>query len=380
MKLLLITLVSTLGYSGAFAQQTINASITHDGMQRDYILYVPAIYDGTTNVPLLFNFHGYTSNAQQQMFYGDFRPISDTANFIVAHPQGTLDNTGNTHFNVGWGGSTVDDVSFTSALLDTLISQYAIDNERVYSTGMSNGGYMSFRLACELSDRIAAVASVTGAMSPTTLNSCSPTHMTPIMQIHGTADGTVPYNGAAWSSSVADILDYWKTYNALNPAPFIESMPDIDGTDGSTVEREAYLDNNGCMIVTHFKIANGGHTWPGAPFDIGGTNYDIDASTEVWGFLSQFNINGVIGNCQSAGNNELDLDVYSIYPNPAKDIITVEGLNTEAQHVQLITLAGKVLLEVELDATNNTLNLSKIPAGNYLLTIGNTTISLSKLD
>jgi polyhydroxybutyrate depolymerase len=355
MKLLFITLVSCFGFS-AFAQQTINASITHDGLQRDYILYVPAVYDGTANVPLLFNFHGYSSNANQQLFYGDFRAIADTANFIIVHPQGTLDNTNTTHFNVGWGGSTVDDVGFTSALIDTLISQYAIDNERVYSTGMSNGGYMSFRLACELSDRIAAVASVTGAMSPTTLNSCSPTHMTPIMQIHGTADGTVPYNGAAWSSSVADILDYWKTYNALNPAPFIESMPDIDGTDGSTVEREAYLDNNGCMIVTHFKIANGGHTWPGAPFDIGGTNYDIDASTEVWGFL------------------------YSIYPNPAKDIITVEGLDAEAQYVQLITLAGKVLLEVELDATNNTLNLSKIPAGNYLLTIGNTTISLSKLD
>ena len=82
MKLLLIILFSAFGLN-LFSQQTINASITHGGLQRDYILYLPAAYDGLTDVPLLFNFHGYTSNATQQMFYGDFRSIADTANFII---------------------------------------------------------------------------------------------------------------------------------------------------------------------------------------------------------------------------------------------------------------------------------------------------------
>lgn len=378
MKLLLITLVSALGF-GAFAQQTINASITHDGMQRDYILYVPAIYDGTTNVPLLFNFHGYTSNANQQLFYGDFRPIADTANFIVVHPQGTLDNTGNTHFNVGWGGSSVDDFSFTSALLDTLISQYAIDADRVYSTGMSNGGYMSFNLACNLSDRIAAVGSVTGAMVSTTLSNCNASHTTPIIQIHGTNDATVPYNGSAWSAGIPDILNFWSTYNGCTPTPIIEAMTDTDPTDGSTVEKHSYYDNNGCTTVLHYKITGGGHTWPGAPIDIGGTNYDINGSVEVWKFVSQFNIFGVIGACESANVLALENTPYVVYPNPSKGELTVEGLGEELQDVELITLAGTVLVKTQLNTGISTLDLSAIPAGNYLLKVGSTMLSVSKV-
>ena len=378
MKLLLIILFSAFGLN-LFSQQTINASITHGGLQRDYILYLPAAYDGLTDVPLLFNFHGYTSNATQQMFYGDFRSIADTANFIIVHPEGTLDNSNTTHFNVGWGGSTVDDVGFTSALLDTLISQYSINQNRVYSTGMSNGGYMSFRLACELSERIAAVASVTGAMVPTTLNSCSPSHITPVMQIHGTNDLTVPYNGAVWSSSVPDILNYWKIYNSLNPTPFIEPILDVDPTDGSTVEREAYVDNNGCMIVTHFKINNGGHTWPGSPFDIGGTNYDIDASVEVWKFLSQFNIFGVINGCLSAGTNELETKRYSVYPNPSKNKLSITGLESEPTDVKLVSLTGGIVLELTLSKVNNSIDLSSLPEGNYLLKVGIENILVTKV-
>lgn len=375
MKLLLITLVTTLGFS-ALAQQTINASITHDGMQRDYILYVPAIYDGTTNVPLLFNFHGYTSNANQQLFYGDFRPIADTANFIVVHPQGTLDNTGNTHFNVGWGGSTVDDVSFTSALLDTLISQYAIDVERVYSTGMSNGGYMSFNLACNLSDRIAAVGSVTGAMVSTTLANCNASHTTPIIQIHGTNDATVPYNGSAWSGGIPDILDFWSTYNGCNPTPVIEAMPDTDPTDGSTVEKHSYYDNNGCTTVLHYKISGGGHTWPGAPIDIGGTNYDIDGSVEVWKFVSQFNIYGVIGTCESADLLALETTPYAVYPNPSIEIFTINGLSNVLTEAVLTTLDGKVVISKKVNDVNNTIDVSSLESGQYLLTIEASSLSI----
>jgi len=157
-----LTLLFSVLQMNAVAQQTISDSISHDGMTREYILYVPANYTGTEEVPLLFNFHGYTSNATEQMWYGDFRSIADTAGFIIIHPEGTEDGTGTTHFNVGWGGSTVDDVSFTEALIDSISAEYTINQDRIYSTGMSNGGFMSFKLACELSDRIAGIASVTG--------------------------------------------------------------------------------------------------------------------------------------------------------------------------------------------------------------------------
>ena len=151
----LLILVSFNAYT--HAQQTINGTIVHNGILRSYILYVPAIYSSSTAVPLLFNFHGYTSNASQQLVYGDFRPIADTANMIIVHPEGTLDVNGNTHFNVGWGGSAADDVGFTEALIDSISSTYSIDQSRIYAAGMSNGGFMSLLLACTLSERIAAV-------------------------------------------------------------------------------------------------------------------------------------------------------------------------------------------------------------------------------
>ena len=111
-----------------FAQQTIDGSIMHDGIQRDYILYIPAIYDGNTDVPLVLNFHGFGSNANEQMHYGDFRDIADTEGFLLVHPEGTLSN-GDQFWNVGFPGSTststIDDVGFTEALIDKLSTLYA---------------------------------------------------------------------------------------------------------------------------------------------------------------------------------------------------------------------------------------------------------------
>jgi len=241
------------------AQQTIEGSITHDDLEREYILYIPANYDGNEAVPLIFNFHGFTSNANEQMWYGDFRPIADTAGFLVVHPQGTLFN-GNTHWNVGGFtlGSTVDDVGFTSALIDSLADMYNIDLNRVYSTGMSNGGYMSFLLACQLGDKIAAVASVTGSMTPQTYDACDPIHPTPIMQIHGTADPVVPYNGQLWTKSITEVLSYWNDHNDCDDIPETIMVPDVNTNDGSTAEHIIYSGGKRKSTVEHFKIYGGG--------------------------------------------------------------------------------------------------------------------------
>ena len=289
-KLLLILLcVPLIGLS----QQTINGIITHGGLQRDYILYVPASYSSATAVPLVFNFHGYTSNANDQMWYGDFRAISDTAGFIIVHPMGTIDNTGATHWNVGWGGSTVDDIDFTEALMDDLIATYNIDNNRIYSTGMSNGGFMSYQLACELSDRIAAIASVTGSMSTNLINNCSPNHQMPVMEIHGTADAVVPY------SALPSIMDFWANFNNCNSAPIVTNVPDINIMDGCTAEHHIWENGDNGATVEHYKIIGGAHTWPGAIFPNGITNQDINASAKIWKFFSKYDINGLISTSTS---------------------------------------------------------------------------------
>ena len=277
-----------------FSQQTIYDSIFHDGVYRQYITYIPNSYNSTGNVPLLFNLHGRTSTAWQQMWYGDFRDIADTANFIVVHPQGLLDNTGVTHWNLGQ--STIDDIGFLNSLYSYIVSNYSINLDQVYSTGMSNGGYMSYYLACNMSDKIAAIASVTGAMGSFTQLNCNPTHPTPVMEIHGTADLTVPFN------DIVNGIEYWRDYNNCNLIADTIFIPDLVLADSSTVEH--IIHNNGDNGVTTelFKIHNGGHTWPGSNFSSGVTNHDINSCIEIWKFFSRYDINGLIGSSTSLEN------------------------------------------------------------------------------
>ncbi|MDG1477352.1 MAG: T9SS type A sorting domain-containing protein [Vicingaceae bacterium] len=352
--------------SFSFGQQTINGSITHGGIQRTYILYVPVSYSVTTAAPLVFNFHGLTSNATAQLFYGEFRPIADTAGFLIVAPQGTVNQQGDTYWNAGFGG-TVDDVGFTEALLDSISAAYNINQDRVYSTGMSNGGYMSYYLACNLSDRITAIASVTGAMTKGLPNTCNPDHPTPVMEIHGDADATVPYNGNFVSESVQTGLNYWVNYNNTNSTPIVTALPNLSTTDNSAVEHYVYSGGDSCVDVEHYKILSGGHTWPGAPVNTGSgnTNHDIEASLLIWEFFAKYDINGKI-NCVSTGINGLDKNEFklNIYPNPASDFLTIEweGIKNVSS-IRIKNILGKEILTINVKGQNqikiNTQELSK---------------------
>ncbi len=285
----------------AFAGETINGSIMHDGLEREYILYVPDSYSGSESVPLVLNFHGAGGTASGQMYAGDFRSIADTAGFLVVHPQGVLwDVYERPEWNVGgWTSpSTVDDVGFTEALIDALASEYNIDAARVYATGLSLGGHMSFLLACELGDKVAAIASVSGTMFSDALDECIPHRPIPILQIHGTDDSIVPYVGTGmlgWTTPIDEVLEFWVNYNNCNPVPAIEYLPDIAPNDGSTVEHHIYDDGDNGVTVEHYKVIGGGHAWPGSVTGfLPWTNQDIDASEEIWSFFSKFDINGRI--------------------------------------------------------------------------------------
>jgi len=334
------------------ARETIEGSITHDDLQRDYILYLPASYSGDLPVPLIFNFHGWGSNAADQMWYGDFRSVADTAGFLVIHPQGTVFD-GYTHWNVGgWTvGSPADDVGFTDALIDSLSAEYNIDPLRIYATGMSNGGFMSFLLACQLSDRIAAIASVTGSMTPETYEECTPQHPTPILQMHGTVDTVVPYNGTAWSEPVNDVLEYWAEYNNCNPIPEITALPDIDPDDGSTIEHMVFYDGDNGVVVEHYMIVGGGHTWPGNAFGGQGTNYDVDASVDIWNFFSRYDINGLIESEDAREAAEVlppGFDLAQNHPNPFNPTTTIEFTLPVQQEILLsvVNIQGQLIEEI----------------------------------
>ena len=373
MRFILVLLLFVVFTFSSFAQQTINASITHDGIQRNYILYIPEIYDGNTAVPLILNFHGFGSNAAQQMFYGDFRDIADTEGFLLVHPEGTT-FIGNQFWNVGFPGisSTIDDVGFTEALIDELATLYTIDLDRVYATGMSNGGFMSFLLACQLSEKIAAVASVTGSMTQDTFDDCNAQRPTPVLQIHGTEDDVVLYNGNTLSIPIADVISYWVDYNNCETTPTTTTFPDIDPSDGSTIEHSVYEDGDNGITTEHMKVIGGGHTWPGSVINTGGTNQDIDASMEIWLFFSRFDINGPLS------TDDFENNQVTIYPNPTQSKINLSLNYAKEVHYKLFSPLGKQLMTGTITSSNEEIDISHLPSNIYFLKVDNQVFKILK--
>ena len=273
---------------GADAQVTITDSFLVDGRYRSYRLYVPA-GDTFSARPLIINMHGLGSNAFQQQFYSGLMPIADTAGFLLVMPQGN--KARRAYWSVGFEGMTVvDDVRFLSALIDTISARYPVDAGRVYATGMSNGGYMAYMLALKLSHRIAAVASVTGSIVPGEVPRRGPAMAVPVLQIHGTADASVPYGGSDYGLPIDSLMQFWVRRNGCKPEPEMRALPDTNSTDGSTVEHYVWSGGKDGVRVELFKVKGGGHTWPGAPISIGVTNRDFSAAQEIWRFFRRYRL------------------------------------------------------------------------------------------
>ena len=269
----------------SYQTNTRKCSFTHNRVLREYYVYTPSSYTPSSNSPLLFVFHGYGSSATNILYYSNFQGLAEQDGYILVYPQGSLLN-GVTHWNVGgWTvGSTVDDVSFTEDIIDIITNEYYINTDRIYSTGMSNGGYMSYGLACN-STKFAAIASVTGSMTPEIDNNCAPDHPTPILQIHGLQDFTVLYTGAVWSLSIPDVMEYWSSFNTCDEEP---STIINDLNDGSYILFDSYQNCSNSVGVELILHSTMGHTWPSI------NNHSISATEQIWSFFGKYDINGLI--------------------------------------------------------------------------------------
>ena len=261
-------------YSNTNAQ-----TLVHDNINREYVLYIPNSYDETSAVPLLVNFHGFGGSASEFMSYADMRSIAETDTFILAYPQGScLD--GSSHWNAcptgGDNKSDADDFGFVESMINEISSQYNIDMERIYAAGYSNGGMMAYGLANYKSDLIAAVASVSGVM----LDCTGPTsHPMPVVHLHGTSDGVLPYNGGdGWNSSQST-LEHWINFNNTVLTPTVIS--------DNNIEHYVYDQGDSLVSVEHYKYIGGDHVWFNSTFQ--GQN----TSELVWNFVSRFDINGL---------------------------------------------------------------------------------------
>ena len=260
--------------------------LIHDNRNRFYYFYVPDNLETNQSIPILFAFHGYGSSALRHLGYTNYMPIADRNNFIVVYPQGESTSTLSAHWNVGgWTSkSPVKDLEFVETVIDLLKDKIPIDETRIYSSGMSNGGYMGYHLACNLSNKFAAIASVTGSMTTSTYDNCSPSHPTPILQVHGLLDYVVPYNGNTGSKSIPDVMNYWSNYNSCNSDP--DTLIKYDNY--ALIRYETYvncLNNVNVKLILHPTMD---HTWPSI------NSHNISASNEIWEFVSQFNTYGLI--------------------------------------------------------------------------------------
>ncbi len=280
--------VSCAGRPGIAGRHVLTMPV--DGRTRRAIVYVPGAYDGTNGNMLVLNFHGFSSADWQQELLTRMNGASERYNFITVYPQGVLSswNAGDC-CGTAWNDS-VDDISFVHALLDRLEADYCIDPKRVYATGMSNGGFMSHRLACAMPQRIAAIAPVAGVLGipPET---CAPGRAVPVLHFHGTGDAVVPYEGGTpilpnlpiniKFRSVVESLEHWRTNNGCTSSSFATYQ-------NGDVECVEFPDCRDGAETVHCRVDGGGHTWPGGvPIPAGKTTTHIDATDVMVKFFLQ---------------------------------------------------------------------------------------------
>jgi len=261
-----------------YNEQTASFSTSFGNYQRSFIVHVPPNFDfETQSLPLVFVLHGYTGQAPIIRQYSGFDQISDQENFIVVYVQGTTDAFGNTGWNVNVVPTfnLVDDVGLFKALIKYFKANYNIDSSKIFSTGMSLGGFMSYRLAFELNE-INSIGSVTGSMAG--YYDCNPPKKTGTIHFHGTSDGTVPYDGVEWSLSARDAHDFWKVHNSCNSQTEI-NLPDFNG-DGRITKRLISYNCDENKAVELYSLEGEGHIWWNRAW-----GHDINTSELIWQFF-----------------------------------------------------------------------------------------------
>ena len=357
------------------SQDFISQSLQYDGNNRQYELYIPQSYDGSENVPLLFNFHAGNGTSGSQIYISDMRNLADENNFILVYPQAIADPTDGGSLN--WmfkGESNHDDIYFVEAMIDEIATQYSVDLSRVYACGYSLGGEFVHELLCRLNNRIAAGVAVARTMFIETYENCVPEHPTAVMSILGTDDFNSLYNGVEFAGvlyylSAADTHQFWIDYNNTDPNPIEFELANISTNDGSTVTKRIWENGDACVSVVELRVNGGDHDWPGWS-----GNMDINSEEEIWNFVSNYSLSGQIENC-NLGINEYDKIKMEVYPNPTVEILNIT-VNSNVSNATLLDVNGKTIKKFSLLAGENKINISDLDSQIYFLNIADFTYKL----
>lgn len=273
-----------------------------EGYERSYIVHLPPEAKLQNPLPLLFHLHGGggTAKGTSGLTFNRFNELADRDGFIVVYP-----NAINKNWNDGrkledvlaWK-KDINDVAFITAIIDELKQKYKIDTKRIFTTGMSNGGFMSSRLLCDRADIFRGGAILTASLSKDYIPQCDPEKPVAVMVMNGTDDPLVPYDGGhvrvfrknrGEIVSTDEYMDFWKIKNGCEIKQNTVELPDT-ADDGTTVSVTKYskCDNQGALVL--YTINGGGHTWPGGKQYlgeriIGKTNRDIVACDVIWDYF-----------------------------------------------------------------------------------------------
>jgi polyhydroxybutyrate depolymerase len=285
------------------AVRDLGRTLTHDGLERSYLVHLPAgpaVRDRSQPAPLVIALHSGGGRARAFAEFTGFNRLSDAEGFIVAYPEGVEGNWNDGRSRIGNRAlvEDIDDVGFILAIADALAKDYAVDAKRLYVVGMSNGGMMALRAACDASERIAAVAAVAAAMPTRMKPRCKPTAPISVLIMNGSEDPVMPWRGGEIRIglerlgrviSTEDTATFWAEHNGCVTTPAVENLPNKDLDDNSVVYRSIFPSCRGAEVVL-YTIDRGGHTWPGGPqympqTVVGRVNRDIDASAVIWDFF-----------------------------------------------------------------------------------------------
>lgn len=310
--MVLLVVLLAVGQTPQLKPGNHDLSFRFDGRTRRYIVHVPPQARDAKPLAVVLSFHGGGGNARGQQDYTRMDPVADREGFIVVYPDGT----GRLRRRLlTWNAGTccgyardrrVDDVGFVRALLDTLARRLPVDPRRVYATGLSNGGMMSYRLAAELGDRIAAIAPIAGGTVVDSIRSPRPV---PVMHIHSLDDPRALYSGGlgppfpytnarVLQPNMDSVIARWVRFDRCPPTPSVGET--VRGRQGSpsathTATPYRYAPCAGGAEYVIWKLTGAGHTWPGAGVQswqehVGPATDVVDADTLLWRFFQRFSL------------------------------------------------------------------------------------------